>query len=260
MSLSTKARRLIAAAAIAAPALAIVAVPSARQTAWHLIAPRADAGAATVELEAVLADRKLHVAMPDGSVKTYAVAIGTRSYPTPTGSFTIRRIVWNPAWVPPDSPWARRERARGPSDPRNPMKVAKIFFREPDYYIHGTGHVGSLGTAASHGCLRMHPDEVAELGAVVMQAGGVSHDWDWVKRTLRLGRARTINLKHPVRIRVVSSRPESSLTPETADDAATDSGSSAGAGAVPDSGSAPTGDSGAPADTASSAAPTPSHD
>ena len=258
MSLSTKARRLVAAAVIAIPVLAAVAIPSAREATWRLVAPRADAGAAAVELEAVLADRKLHVTMPDGSVKTYAVAIGTRSYPTPTGSFTIRRIVWNPAWVPPASPWARRERARGPGDPRNPMKVAKIFFKEPDYYIHGTGHVASLGTEASHGCLRMHPDEVAELGSVVMQAGGVSHDWDWVKRTLRVGRARTINLKHPVRIRVVSSRPESSPAPEPTEGAATDSGSSVGAAAVPDS--APRGDTVAPAGVASAASPAPSHD
>lgn len=244
---STKVRRLIA-AAVAVPAIAIVAIPSTRQAAWRAVAPRADATAGAVELQAVLSDRELHVTMPDGSVKTYKVAIGTRSYPTPTGAFSIRRIVWNPGWVPPDSPWARKHRARRPGDPANPMKVAKIFFRQPDYYIHGTGHVNSLGTAASHGCLRMHPDEVAELGAVLMQAGGVSHDWDWVKRTLRVGNTRTVNLKHPIRIRIVPSRPEPAPV-DTVASPAPDSGT------IPDSGAAR--DSAAPTTTPTASAARP---
>lgn len=199
--------RRIAGGSIAVLALAALAVPAARQTIWRAVAPSAGAEAADVVLEAVLADRVLHVSMPDGSVRTYSVAIGTPRYPTPTGSFTIRRIVWNPGWVPPNSRWARGKRATGPGDPANPMKVAKIFFKQPDYYIHGTGHIESLGTAASHGCLRMHPDEVAELGTVLMQAGGVAHDWDWVKRTLRLGSTRTVNLARPIRITIVRDRP-----------------------------------------------------
>lgn len=208
MPIAPNVRRYVIAAAIAAPLAGIIAVPTARQAAWRTLVPRADATESTVALEAVLEDRKLHVTMPTGEVKTYDVAIGTQAYPTPTGRFTISRIIWNPGWVPPNSRWARGKRARGPGDPGNPMKVAKIFFKQPDYYIHGTGHVESLGTAASHGCLRMHPDEVAELGATLMQAGGVSHDWDWVKRTLRVGQTRTINLKHPIRMTVLPSRPQ----------------------------------------------------
>lgn len=206
MALPTKTHRRFIAAGLALPILAILAIPAARQAAWRSVAPRAGAEASATTLEAVLADRKLHVTLANGEVKTYDVAIGTQAYPTPTGQFTIRRIVWNPGWVPPASKWARGKRARGPGDPANPMKVAKIFFKQPDYYIHGTGHVESLGTAASHGCLRMHPDEVAELGAAVMQAGGVTHDWDWVKRTLHVGSTRTVNLKTPVRLTIVPQR------------------------------------------------------
>lgn len=208
MALPMIARRRLLAAGLALPILAVLAIPAARQAAWRSIAPRAGAGASATTLEAVLADRKLHVTLANGEVKTYAVAIGTEAYPTPTGQFTIRRIVWNPGWVPPASKWARGKRARGPGDPANPMKVAKIFFKQPDYYIHGTGHVESLGTAASHGCLRMHPDEVAELGAALMQAGGVSHDWEWVKRTLHVGSMHTVNLKTPVRLTIVPDRAE----------------------------------------------------
>ncbi|MBA3889611.1 MAG: L,D-transpeptidase [Gemmatimonadaceae bacterium] len=207
MTLSRSSRRRIIGAAFAVPLLAVAIIPASRQAAWRTIVPRADATESAIALEAVLGDRKLHVTLANGEVKTYNVAIGTRAYPTPTGQFTISRIIWNPGWVPPNSKWARGKKATGPKDPGNPMKVAKIFFKQPDYYIHGTGHVESLGTAASHGCLRMHPDEVAELGAMLMQAGGVSHDWDWVKRTLRVGDSRTINLKQPVRMTVRASRP-----------------------------------------------------
>lgn len=207
MALSSRTSRLIA-AAIGLPIITVAVIPAARQTVWRAVVPTAQANEGATYLEAVLADRKLHVTMGNGETRTYDVAIGTKAYPTPTGSFTISRIIWNPGWVPPNSKWARGKRARGPQDPGNPMKVAKIFFKQPDYYIHGTGHVESLGTAASHGCLRMHPEQVAELGAALMQAGGVSHDWDWVKRTLNMGSTRTINLKKPVRMTVVSSRPE----------------------------------------------------
>lgn len=201
-------RRRLIFAALALPALAAVAIPSARTAVWRTLIPRAAATESASHLEAVLADRKLYVTLASGEVKTYDVAIGTPDYPTPTGAFSIRRIVWNPGWVPPASGWARGKRSRGPSDPGNPMKVAKIFFKQPDYYIHGTGHVESLGTAASHGCLRMHPDQVAELGSALMQAGGVSHDWEWVKRTLRVGSTRSINLKQPIRLTIVGQRAE----------------------------------------------------
>jgi hypothetical protein len=153
----------------------------------------------TWSLHAVLAERKLYLLSAGDTVKVYDVAIGTPDYPTPTGQFMIRRIIWNPGWTPPpESEWARGLEPREPGDPRNPMKTAKLFFREPDYYIHGTGDVTSLGTAASHGCLRMHPDDVAMLASEIMTAGGVKHDWSWVKRTLRLGRSRTVNVGRPV--------------------------------------------------------------
>lgn len=220
MPFSTTVLRRSVVAALAAGALAIALVPAARQLAWRTLMPRAEAGASETSLEAVLADRKLHVSLANGTVKTYDVAIGTSAYPTPTGSFRISRIVWNPGWVPPNSKWARGKRARGPQDPGNPMKVAKIFFKEPDYYIHGTWHVESLGTAASHGCLRMHPDQVAELGAALMQAGGVSHDWEWVKRTLRVGSTRTINLKKPVRLTILAQRSQPVIQLPVADSTA----------------------------------------
>ena len=83
------------------------------------------------------------------------------------------------------------------------MRVVKIFFREPAYYIHGTEATGSLGRAASHGCLRMDPDEAGELALMVMENAGVSRDWDWVMGILHLGESRTVSLERPAQLSIV---------------------------------------------------------
>jgi lipoprotein-anchoring transpeptidase ErfK/SrfK len=149
-------------------------------------------------LEARLSSRKLTVMKGDEVVKQYDIAIGHPNHPTPTGNFTIRRLIWNPAWVPPDEKWARGKRPTPPGASDNPMKTVKIFFREPAYYIHGTGAVQSLGEAASHGCLRMDPDEAGELALMLMDNSGSSKDWDWVKGVLHLGEQRAVSLARPV--------------------------------------------------------------
>ena len=188
--------------AVIIPALFLVATPDARRAATHLLAPRAEAAAA-VRLTADISKRELYVWKGGEVARSYAVSVGTKSDPTPRGTYSIRRIVWNPGWVPPDEKWARGKSAKRPGQKGNPMRVAKIFFREPDYYIHGTPYTSSLGTAASHGCLRMDPDQVAELAHEVMAAGGVAKDWSWVKATLRMGSSRTVHLRRPVAITIV---------------------------------------------------------
>jgi lipoprotein-anchoring transpeptidase ErfK/SrfK len=133
-------------------------------------------------------------------VRSYAVSVGADKHPTPTGRFAIRKIVWNPAWVPPDAKWAKGKQPKDPGHPENPMKLVKIFFQEPDYYIHGTDAVESLGQAASHGCLRMDPDDAGELALMVMNNAGIVRDWEWVKGLLHLGETRTVTLQVPTRL------------------------------------------------------------
>src|SRR4029077_1805360 len=95
---------------------------------------------APLTLRADLRARILIVRRGASTLKTYAIAVGQDRYPTPVGTFTISKIVWNPSWrPPPDAEWARGKTTKGPGDPENPMKVVKIFFQDPDYYIHGTG-------------------------------------------------------------------------------------------------------------------------
>ena len=183
---------------------ALFAVPLAGALVFGLGAARQSAAASSsLTLEASLSARTLTL-MRDGEVvKTYPVAIGAQTHPTPTGSFNLKKIVWNPAWVPPDEKWARGKSAKGPGHPANPMKLVKIFFQEPDYYIHGTGAIESLGQAASHGCLRMDPNDAGEVALMVMENSGVARDWDWVKGVLGVGEQRTVSVQQAAPFTIV---------------------------------------------------------
>lgn len=156
-----------------------------------------------VHVEADLSERKLYIKEGDQTVAEYPVAIGRDSKPTPTGNYTIRRIVWNPAWIPPDEKWAKGKKPQPPGAPANPMKVVKIFFKEPDYYIHGTNDVESLGDAASHGCLRMDPDDAYRVARFLMENGGEPRDESWFWRVLHFrSETKTVYLGHPIPMRV----------------------------------------------------------
>ncbi len=150
-------------------------------------------------LTASLSTKRLNVRQGDSLVAEYDVAIGKDAHPTPTGNFRIKRLIWNPRWVPPDVPWARGKTAKEPGHPANPMKMVKIFFKEPDYYIHGTGDLQSLGTAASHGCLRMDPEQAAEIAKYVMLHGGKPREESWFQRIIHFRRQEeVVHLDTPI--------------------------------------------------------------
>src|SRR5688500_1554431 len=150
-----------------------------------------------------LSDRMLYVSRGGEAVREYRVAVGQARHPTPTGSFRVNRLIWNPRWVPPDAEWAREKRAREPGDPRNPMGRVKIFFRAPDYYIHGTHQEDSLGEAESHGCVRMRNADVIELARMVMENGGESRSPGWFQRVInRVRSTQEVRLSQPVALRV----------------------------------------------------------
>ncbi len=49
--------------------------------------------------------------------KEYAVAVEHDKHPTSTGTFTIKRLISNPASVPPDAKWAEGKMAAAPGEP-----------------------------------------------------------------------------------------------------------------------------------------------
>ena len=101
----------------------------------------------------------------DTVLATYPVAVGQVGHETPLGTYTISHAEWNPWWRPPASAWARGSK-RTPPGPDNPMGRVKLFFA-PLYYLHGTPDEESLGTPASHGCVRMLNDDVVELATLL---------------------------------------------------------------------------------------------
>ena len=186
-----------------APVIA-AAVPG---TAWWLGRDTTDAGSAAapnLHLYVDLSDRRLKMYEADTLVWQYPISPGVPSYPTPPGEYKIRKLVWNPRWTPPPgSKWARKYSPQPPGAPANPMKVVKIFFREPDYYIHGTSETYRLGQAASHGCLRMDPEHVAEVARYVMEHGGEPRTENWFWRVLHfLREEKPVYLDNPIPLTV----------------------------------------------------------
>ncbi|HEV2149596.1 MAG TPA: L,D-transpeptidase [Longimicrobiaceae bacterium] len=156
-----------------------------------------------LRLSVDISERTLYVWGGNVEPREYPVAVGTSEHPTPKGSFTIEKIIWNPAWVPPpNAEWAEDEERQEPGDPDNPMKAVKIFFDQPDYYIHGTGATESLGTAASHGCVRMDPDDAEELARILMEHGGESRSSGWYQTVSNDHKTRTVRLDDPIRFTV----------------------------------------------------------
>jgi lipoprotein-anchoring transpeptidase ErfK/SrfK len=96
--------------------------------------------------------------------KTYTVAIGAAGFDTPVGEYSIQNKAVDPAWNVPDSDWAgdlAGTTVPGGS-PENPLKARWMGIFD-GAGIHGTDDVASLGSAASHGCVRMGVADVIEL-------------------------------------------------------------------------------------------------
>jgi hypothetical protein len=86
--------------------------------------------------------------------RTMPVAVGMPSHPTPAGRFEIVGMERNPTWYPPDSRWAQ---GLGPVEPGagNPLGTRWMGISAPAIGIHGTPEPKTLGTRASHGCIRL---------------------------------------------------------------------------------------------------------
>jgi lipoprotein-anchoring transpeptidase ErfK/SrfK len=162
------------------------------------------AGRAPLRLKADLSDKILYVEQGGQVVKSYTFASGSAKYPTPRGTFRIDKVVWNPGWIPPDAKWAKKRTAKEAGDPGNPMQLVKIFFKEPDYYIHGTDQVDTIGSAASHGCIRLDPVDAAELAIRVMEASGAKRDSTWYQNAIERGQTRTVMLPQKVEMIITS--------------------------------------------------------
>ncbi len=101
-------------------------------------------------------DLKLH--------ETYPIAVGQVGLETPAGQYTIANKAINPAWHVPNSPWAGDLAGKtiAGDDPTNPIKARWLGVYD-GVGIHGTSDDASIGSNASHGCIRMHIPDVEKL-------------------------------------------------------------------------------------------------
>jgi lipoprotein-anchoring transpeptidase ErfK/SrfK len=96
--------------------------------------------------------------------KTYTIAVGAAGFDTPAGVYSIQNMAVDPAWNVPNSDWAGDLAGTvvPGGSPENPLKARWMGIFD-GAGIHGTDDVGSLGSAASHGCVRMAVPDVIEL-------------------------------------------------------------------------------------------------
>lgn len=109
-----------------------------------------------------LSERSLTLMRGKKVIKRYPIAVGMPDHPTPTGTYQINDKQVDPIWTPPDSPWAA-ELDTIPAGPGNPLGTRWIGTTAPAIGMHGTYADYSVGTAASHGCMRMHISDVEDL-------------------------------------------------------------------------------------------------
>jgi L,D-transpeptidase ErfK/SrfK len=106
-------------------------------------------------------------------VVTYPIGIGMVGWATPTGTTKITSKRKDPYWTPPAS--VRKEHAaegdilppRVPPGPDNPLGAFAMNLGWPSYLMHGTNKPAGVGMRASHGCIRLYPEDVATLFATL---------------------------------------------------------------------------------------------
>ncbi len=130
------------------PPLASAYVPTANQ-------PR------VTRLRVSLSQRRVEAFAGDRLLKSYPVAVGKTGWETPMGNFTVRQLFTDPDW---QNPFTGDVIPAG--DPENPLGDRWIgFWTDGKNWsgFHGTPNRRSVGTAASHGCLRMFNEDIREL-------------------------------------------------------------------------------------------------
>jgi lipoprotein-anchoring transpeptidase ErfK/SrfK len=112
----------------------------------------------------------LQLTLYDGvrKVKSYPVAAGSAEYPTPTGEWTVWDKRENPVWInPAPDGWGASLPDMIPGGPSNPLGTRALYLDAPGIRIHGTSASYSIGSYASHGCVRMFMSDVEELYEIV---------------------------------------------------------------------------------------------
>jgi L,D-transpeptidase ErfK/SrfK len=125
-----------------------------------------------------VAEMRLFVLPRDRSqaVPTFPIGIGDEGKETPVGEFTIIEKITNPAWYVPES--IQKERpdlpAVVPPGPDNPLGSHALRLSNPTILIHGTNRPWGIGMRVSHGCIRLHQEDIARLFGMVKRGTRVA--------------------------------------------------------------------------------------
>jgi len=96
--------------------------------------------------------------------RSYGIALGKAGNDTPSGLYSIQNKQVDPVWNVPNSDWAGELAGTTVPGgvPENPLKARWMGIYN-GVGIHGTADEGSIGSNASHGCIRMRVSDVKEL-------------------------------------------------------------------------------------------------
>ncbi|MGE0022317.1 MAG: L,D-transpeptidase [Hyphomicrobium sp.] len=130
-------------------------------------APRTVAFANGFQVGSIVIDtagRKLYYTLSSGSAYVYPIAVGKQGFAW-TGVERVSRIEDWPDWIPPKEMHQRKPGLplRMTGGLSNPLGAKAIYLGNTLYRIHGTNDSGSIGSASSSGCFRMHNGDVVHL-------------------------------------------------------------------------------------------------
>ena len=106
-------------------------------------------------------------------VYTHPIGIGKVGWSTPEGSTQVLGKEKNPVWRPTPSIIAEHKKngdilpAVVPAGPDNPLGRYKMTLGWPSYLIHGTNKPYGVGLRSSHGCIRLYPEDIEKVFAMV---------------------------------------------------------------------------------------------
>ena len=109
-----------------------------------------------------------------GTVVTYPVGLGRDDWRTPIDRFKVIEKTVDPAWLIPETIRAEHIRERNDprtmiagGDPENPLGHYRLRLNLPLYGIHGTNIPWGIGMQVTHGCIRLYPEDIERLYAMV---------------------------------------------------------------------------------------------
>ncbi len=107
-----------------------------------------------------LSDRRTYVYIGDEVIASYPIAVGKKGWETPTGSFQVIHMRHYPIWR---HPITGKVFQAGTDSPLGDRWIGFWSDGRNEIGFHGTPDIDLVGTAVSHGCLRMRNSDVRML-------------------------------------------------------------------------------------------------